>query len=95
MTALHCQPAIAPGRTLGESPFRFQLAGTKLEALRPATLQSPRSPFVPDADLARIRADDLWLNRHPASVPTRRKLPTVAATGRVITRQEIDDAMDD
>lgn len=96
MIALHYQPAIEPQRTFGESPFRLEPAGSMSQVFHQSITRGGQIPFTPGLRFAAAGSDDFWANRCPAGLPAhRRRLPVIRATGRIITQQEIDDALDD
>ena len=96
MKSLHYQPAIEPQRSFGESPFRLEHAGRIPQMFDQLSARARQLPFVLGASFAPAIRDDLWSNRRTADLNARRhRLPVVEATGRVITQQEIDDALDD
>jgi hypothetical protein len=93
MSANRFQPAIEPQRTLGDSPFRLGPPETL-----PRLVEGDRQiAAVWNAHFAPIGAAELWANRYPiiAQGRPRRAFPIVKASGRIITQQEIDDALDD
>lgn len=95
MNALQYQPVIEPQRTFGESPFRLEVGGS-IPQLYDQLTAPAQLPFGPGASFAPAATDDLWANRRPVVLSSRRRrLPVVPATGRIITQQEIDDALDD
>ena len=97
MSAFHFQPAIEPQRTLGKSPFRLEDIGDMPAVFGEPIAHVGQIPFVRDARFAPIGSEGLWANRPPTVLAARRRrrLPFVMATGRIITQQEIDDALDD
>lgn len=97
MNTFYFQPAIEPQRTLGESSFRLERRGTSPVIFEEPISRVPQTSFAPDARFAPMDSEDLWTNRRPnsGSARPRRRLPVVKATGRIITQQEIDDALDD
>jgi hypothetical protein len=97
MSALASQPVIEPQPAFGESAFRLAHTGAMPSVSVQSMAHVGQIPLIPNTRFAPIGSDDLWANRSPARAATRLKriLPVVKATGRIITQQEINDALDD
>ena len=97
MKARTFQPVIEPERTLGASPYAVTVfQGAPLFPALPIACfgqmaLGSNTPFAPSAPA------ELFGNCRPAAQPPKpiSSLPVVKATGRIITQQEIDDALDD
>jgi hypothetical protein len=97
MSTLVYQPIIEPQRTLSESAFRLAQSEVMPAVPEESIAHAGQLPLIPNVRFAPIGSDDLWTNRPPTRATARRQrfLPVVKATGRTITQQEIDDALDD
>ena len=97
MSILVYQPIIEPQRSFSESAFRLAHTGAMPSISEASIAHAGQPPLISNARFAPIGSDDLWTNRPRARAATRllRFLPVVKATGRTITQQEIDDALDD
>ena len=87
------QPSLEAQRTLGKSSFRFE----GLEFLGTWPVPDQQTFVRSTVRFAPVADENLWANRPPAVPPNkrRRRYPIVKASGRIITQQEIDDAMDE
>ena len=92
------QPPIDPLPALGESAFRFQRVKPMIQIYAPPNPQRASLTFAVNLPFAPMASEDLATNRNRTVQHTarlRRILPIVTSTGRLITEQEIEDALAD
>ena len=96
MKTTYYQPAIEPERSFGDSPFRLQKPEVSISTFERFVRFGVQPVFSPHW-FSPIGSECFWTNQAPLAVlkQAKRRLPVVKATGRIITQQEIDDALDD
>jgi len=95
MSSPHYQPAIEPQRTFGGSPFRLEHSDRMPQTIDRPVSHALQIPLIFSARFAPSGFDALWTkHRTTERLVRQRHLPVVKATGRIITQQEIDDALD-